>query len=255
MAKIVCKLSLLVGFLTMPWFAAAAWDDMLKPLSGALHAPGTEIAGSGLGLSQQEIAAGLKQALGIGTQRAVEYLGQDGGFLNDAEVRIPLPGSLQQVERGLRAVGQEGLADEFIATMNHAAEQAVPEAAGIFGDAIENMTLQDAQAILQGPDDAATDYFRKSSGDRLREAMLPIVGQATERTGATAAYKRFVGNAGGGLLGSLVGGTSLDLDAYVTDKALDGLFLKLAEQEALIRQNPAARSTELLQQVFGAVGK
>jgi len=240
-------LSVALLALTLPLGGYAGWQDLLKP-SQEVAGP----AGEGLGLSQADMTSGLKEALRIGTERAIEYLGRDGGFLNDAQVKIPLPQSLQTVDQGLRAAGQGAIADEFIATMNHAAEQAVPETAAVLGAAITNMTLDDAKAILTGSDDAATDYFRRSSRVRLTEAILPIVAAATERTGVTSAYKRFMAGGAGGLLSRFVGGENLDIDRYVTERALDGLFLKLAEQERLIREDPAARSTELLQKVFGA---
>ena len=231
----------------------AGLQDYLKPLGDVLNkGSGTTTGATATSLSQQEMTSGLKEALSVGVRRAINLLGKDGGFLNDSTVKIPLPGMLQKVESGLRLVGQGKLADEFIATMNHAAERAVPEAASIFGDTIKNMTLKDAQGILQGADDSATQYFRENSGERLAQAISPIVKQATEKAGVTSAYKNMVGKAG--VMGGLVDGSSLDLDKYVTDKTLDGLFLKLAAEEKQIRQNPLARSTDLLKKVFGTLG-
>lgn len=228
----------------------AGWQDYVKPLGDVLN-EGASSSGSspGSSLSQQEMTGGLKEALSVGVERAINLLGQNGGFLNDSTVKIPLPGMLEKIEGGLRAAGQGELADEFIGTMNHAAERAVPEAASIFGDAINSMTLQDAQGILQGADDSATQYFRKNSGEQLAQAISPIVKQATEQAGVTSAYKNMVGKAG--FLGGMVDSSSLDLDTYVTDKTLDGLFLKLAAEEKQIRSNPLARSTDLLKKVFG----
>lgn len=213
-------------------------------------------------LSQEQVMSGLKEALAKGVQRAVTNLGKPDGFLKDASVRIPLPESLRKVERGLRAVGQSQLADEFVTTMNRAGEQAVPEAAAVLGDAVRQMTAADAKAIATGTNTAATDYFRRTAGTNLYVRFLPIVKKATEAAGVTAAYKRMMEKAGGGglggfggLAGGALGKDSLDIDAYVTRKALDGLFVKIAEQEKAIRENPAARTTDLLQKVFGAVGK
>ena len=226
----------------------ADWKDLLNDFVGT---EGTQDKISST-LTTEEMGSGLKEALSIGVKKAIDMLGRDGGFLNDGQVRIPLPRSLQQVENGLRAVGQEQLADEFIATLNHAAEQAVPETAAIFGDAIKEMTLDDAREILTGPDDAATQYFRTNSNDRLQTAILPIVRQATDNTGVTASYKQLINAIGGkGFLGQLMQSDSLDLDQYVTGKTLDGLFLKLAQEEKQIRDNPLARTTDLLQKVFG----
>ncbi|MCB1759999.1 MAG: DUF4197 domain-containing protein [Gammaproteobacteria bacterium] len=242
------------ALLTATLFSAAAgsagWQDLLKPLGSAL--PTTGDRGGVAALSQTEMVSGLKEALSVGVERAIKLLGRDGGFLNDKSVRIPLPGVLGRVEDGLRMAGQGALADEFIGTMNRAAERAVPEAASIFGDTIRGMTLKDAQGILQGPDDAATRYFRQQSGERLTQALRPIVEQATAGAGVTSAYKRMIGKAG--FLATLIDQQQLDLDSYVTDKALDGLFLKLAAEEKLIRENPLARSTDLLQKVFSATG-
>ena len=169
--------------------------------------------------------------------------------LGNEAVRIPLPENLQTVGKMLNAVGQRRYADEFVRTMNRAAESAVPEASAILGDAIRQMSVEDARKILDGPDDAATQYFRRVGEERLTERLRPIVSDATSRTGVTASYKQLVDQAGSAA--ALVNTDSLDLDGYVTGEALDGLFLFIAAEEKRIRENPAARSTELLQKVFG----
>ncbi len=211
------------------------------------------------GLSQEQVVQGLKEALGKGVQHAVSQLGHDNGFLTNLQVKIPVPEKLQTVERTLRALKQDQVADEFISTMNHAAEQAVPQAASVFGAAVRNLTIADAQAILTGPDDAATRYFRSATETNLYERFLPIVREATGRTGVTASYKRLLNavsaNQYVATLAGLLNLESLDLDAYVTDQALNGLFKMVADEEKSIRQNPVARTTELLQRVFGAVRK
>lgn len=211
-------------------------------------------------LSQDQVVQGLKEALGKGVQQAVSRLGHEGGFLTNLNVKIPMPEKLRTVEKTLRVLKQDQLADDFVTTMNHAAEQAVPEAAGVFGDAIKGMSIEDAKAILTGTNNAATQYFRRTTETNLYAKFLPIVKQATSQTGVTAAYKQLMDKAGAGstfgsLSRSLLGAESLDVDAYVTTKALDGLFFMVAEEEKLIRDNPAARTTALLQQVFGAVTK
>ena len=203
---------------------------------------------------------GLKEALGKGVQQAVSRLGHDGGFLTNANVRIPMPEKLRTVEKTLRVLKQDKLADDFVATMNHAAEQAVPEAAGVFADAIKGMSIADARAILTGTNNAATQYFRRTTETNLFVKFLPIVKQATEQTGVTSAYKQLMAKAEGansfGSFGrSLLGAEDLDVDAYVTNKALDGLFTMVAAEEKLIRENPAARTRALLQKVFGAATK
>lgn len=212
------------------------------------------------GLSQDQIASGLKEALGKGVQSAVAGLGRTDGFLQDLDVKIPMPENLQKVERALRTLRQDALADEFVTTMNRAAEKAVPEAAAVLGQALQQMTLEDAKGILTGTNNAATLYFRRTAGTNLQERFLPIVKQATEQAGVTRAYKQMVDKAQGGALGgfgtlgtSLLGLDTVDLDAYVTSKSLDGLFFKIAAEEKRIRETAAARTTDLLQKVFGAV--
>jgi hypothetical protein len=237
-------------------FAAAAHSDWRQWLETAKEALDEPAAGSSPGvgaLSNDQIIRGLKDALSIGAEKAIKLLGRDGGYLKDKQVRIPLPGVLETVGKGLRAVGQDKLVDEFIATMNHAAEQAVPETLSIFGDTIRDMSLEDARGILNGGDTAATEYFRKNSSKRLSAAILPIIQEATRKTGVTSSYKSLVSEAG--FLADYVDMDSLDLDKYVTSKALDGLFLKLAQEEKLIRENPVARTTDILKTVFGSVGR
>ena len=243
------KAGILAGLLLTAQGANAGWDDWMKKLDQTLATPGA--AGAGVtSLSQSEIVAGLKQALTTGVDRATALLGRQGGFADDAAVRITLPESLQTVAQGLRAAGQGAIVDEFTASMNRAAEKAVPATTAILVETIRKMSLQDARGILQGPDDAATQYFRKQNEQQLATAILPIVEDATAQTGVTSAYKKMTG--GLGMLTQLGAQNSLDLDQYVTRKALDGLFTKLAAEEKLIREDPVARSTQLLKKVFGA---
>lgn len=204
-------------------------------------------------LTTDEVVRGLKEALAKGAQGAVSKLGKEGGFMNNAAVKIPMPESLAKIDKTLRQFGQGKYADQFVATMNQAAEKAVPEAAGILADTIRDMTLEDAQGILKGPDDAATQYFRKKSEAKLMERFKPIVTTATDQAGVTAAYKKMVKKAGP--LVGLLGAGSEDLDTYVTQKSLDGLFKMVAEEEKAIRANPVARTTDLLKKVFGSLTK
>jgi hypothetical protein len=226
----------------------ADWSQYLDSAKEAMDSSGVAVPATGL--SNDEMVAGLKQALDKGTQFAVDKLGQPGGFLDNRKVRIPMPDSLSWVESSLRTVGQDEMADEFIETMNHAAEQAVPEAADIFGQAIKEMSVQDAQGILTGPDNAATEYFRINTEAELTERMRPIVESATASTGVTSAYKDMLGAAGG--FAGMMPASATDIDGYITSKTLDGLFLMIAKEERKIRRNPMARSTELLQKVFSA---
>jgi hypothetical protein len=252
----------LFGSILVSSLAQASFkDDMLKQL-GTLNTGSNAVAPASnnstvtptgiSSLSQAEISQGLKEALAKGTKNAIAQLGKNGGFLNDAGVKIPMPDSLAKVEKLMRKLHQDQLADQFVATMNHAAEKAVPEAADVISDALKAMTLEDVQGILKGPDDAATQYFRKNSEAKLTERFRPIVSSATEQTGVTSAYKKMMGKAGP--MAQFLGSAN-DLDGYVTAKTLDGLFIKLAAEEKAIRTNPVARTTDLLKKVFGSVGK
>lgn len=244
-------ITLLLACLLASQPAAAGWSDYLDVLKESASSGTAGDTPAVSALTTDETVTGLKEALAQGTRFAVDQLGRDGGFLDNAKVRIPMPESLSWVEKSLRMVGQDQLADEFVASMNHAAEQAVPEAAAIFGDAIQQMSVADAKDILTGPDNAATQYFQSHTEAALMERMRPIVAEATAKTGVTAAYKNMLSSAGG--LTSLLSTDATDLDGYVTDKALDGLFLMVAEEERRIRANPLARSTDLLKKVFGSV--
>ena len=255
------KLHLLATLAALTLSAASSraglWDALGFGKSSTNSSPVAATALSAL--SNDQVASGLKEALGNGLQHAVASLGHDGGFLTNLNVKIPMPEKLQTVEKTLRALRQDKLADEFVTTMNHAAEQAVPEAAAVFGDAVKQMSITDAQAVLTGPKDAATQFFRRTTQTNLYAKFRPIVEKATAKTGATAAYKNMLSKAGGttfgGALGGFLGQDALDLDNYVTTKSLDGLFKMVAEEEKKIRENPAARTTDLLKQVFGSVTK
>lgn len=237
--------------LAMVGVASAGWFDSLVRVvsSPATNAPA---AAAGLPLSEQDVAAGLKVALSSGVTRAVAQLGRDNGFLTNLAVRIPMPTELQRVETALRAVGQNRLADDFVATMNHAAEKAVLEAAPVFGNAVSAMTWQDAMGILRGPPDAATQYLRRTGGAQLEQRFLPVVRDATAKTGVTASYKALQSAAPKGVT-AFLGTDSVDVDAYVTRKAMDGLFQLVAAEEQRIRADPLARTSDLLQRVFGSV--
>lgn len=240
---LLCVPLLLAGAVRADWL-----DRLMKKAQELKTAPAAQTAAATL--SEEDIVRGLKEALAQGSRQAIDRLGRAGGYLNDPKVRIPMPEDLQKVEKLLRTLKQDRLADEFVASLNRAAEKAVPEAAAIIGDSLANMTLEDARGILRGPDDAATLYFRKTGEAQIRERFLPIVRQATEQAGVTSAYKRLMQRAGP--YASLMGSQATDLDGYVTDKAMDGLFKMIAEEERRIRQDPLARSTDLLKKVFGA---
>lgn len=199
-------------------------------------------------LSAADMNGAILDALSVGVERAIKLLGKQGGYLNDAKVRIPMPDNLQKVESVLRRFGQDKYVDRFINAMNSAAEQAVPKTTQIFLDTIKNMSLTDAKKLLNGPDDAATNYFREKTSAQLKTIIRPIVSKTMDDVGVTKAYKKFVSKSD--FMGGYIDKEALDIDAFVTEKTLDGLFLKLAEEEAKIRKNPLARSTDLLKKVF-----
>ena len=201
-------------------------------------------------LSDFDISSGLKEALFQGVRNAVDNLGRRNGFLDNAQVRIPLPNSLQKMEKTLRFMGQGQKVDEFVEAMNHAAEEAVPVAADIFFDSVKQMSFSDARNILlSGQDDAATQFFRRTSEERLRQEFRPIVEDFTQQVGVTQKYKQMIGKYG--FFGRLVGQDASDIDAYITQKALDGLFLMMADEERRIRRDPIGRTTDILRKVFG----
>ncbi|ACV34052.1 conserved hypothetical protein [Candidatus Accumulibacter phosphatis] len=203
-------------------------------------------------LSGKEASAGLKEALSRGADMAVSQLGKPNGFMGDARVRIPLPKSLRAAEKMMRTLGMKKQADELIETMNRAAELAVVEAKPILLESVQKMTIDDARGILAGGDDAATQYFRRTTSTALGKKFLPIVKQATAKVQLADQYNEYAGQAA--KLG-LLEEKDANLDSYVTQKALDGLFVMIAEQEKSIRQDPVGTGSKLLQTVFGAVGK
>ena len=242
----------------LPLSVHAGFFDELKSAVASTNGI-TSNSSSLSSLPESQVADGLKEALGKGVTVAVSALGHSDGFLTNLEVKIPMPGKLQTVEKALRMAGQNQMADDFVASMNHAAEQAVPVAAGVFGDAIKQMSIEDAKSILAGPDDAATQYFRRTTETNLYSLFYPVVQKCTAQVGVTEKYKEMMGkfsslNSFGGLFGG--GSSSLlqaaDLDDYVTNKSLDGLFKMVADEEKEIRANPMARTTDLLKTVFGS---
>lgn len=207
---------------------------------------------AGLGdLSNADASSGLKEALTTGADYAVSTLGKDNGFLGNDKVKIPLPGSLQKAEKALRTFGMGKQADELVNTMNHAAEKAVAEAKPILLDAVKKMSVQDAKGILTGGEDSVTQFFKRSSSDELTQKFLPIVKSATQKVQLTDKYNKFAGKAAGV---GLIDKNDADLDQYVTHKAMDGLFLMIAEKEKSIRQNPVGAGSDMLKKVFGALG-
>lgn len=203
--------------------------------------------GRQVGLTDAKIGSGLKEALRVGTENAVNLTGQtDGYFLNEA-IKILMPEKLQSVEKGLRLVGYGPQVDEFVLSMNRAAERAAPRAKEIFWDAIAAMSFDDARKILGGGETAATDYFKDKTTDRLTGAFRPVVDQAMNEVGATRRYKELIGRYEAIPFAKDV---AFDVDEYVVAEALDGLFFVVGQEERKIRTDPAARVTDLLEEVF-----
>ena len=213
--------------------------------------------GSAGALTSSDAAGGIKEALAQGVDRSVRQLGRPDGFFRDQAVKILVPDRLRQLADLARKAGQGARVDAFEESMNRAAEKAVPAAAGILADAVRAMTMQDAFGIVRGGGTSATDYFKRSSGEALFASFRPIVARQTASVGVTEKYKAFSERAGGGALGALLGGSgrdgrsALDLDDYVTNRSIDGLFHVIGGQEQAIRSNPASRNTDLLRRVFG----
>ena len=201
-------------------------------------------------LSQQDASGGLKDALIQGAQVAVKQLGTPGGFSNNPDVRIELPGKLGKAAKTMKMMGMGAQVDQLEASMNKAAEAAVPQAQALLVDAVKKMTVADAKAILSGPQDSATQYLNKSSREQIRAKFLPIVKQATDKVGLVQQYNGFAGQAAAF---GVVDAKSANVENYVTEQALDGLFKMIAEQEASLRQNPAGAATSLAKKVFGAL--
>lgn len=199
-------------------------------------------------LSNEKIASGLKEALQIGTSNAVKATGKEDGYFKHAVIKILMPEKLRTAEKGLRATGQGAKVDEFILSMNRAAEKSAPLAKDIFLGAIKEMTFEDAKKILSGNETAATEYFKAKTTVKLTEAFAPIVKKATDETGVTRQYKDLTAQARAiPFLRTQV----VDIDQYIVGKALDGLFYMVGEEEKKIRKDPAARVTSLLKDVFG----
>jgi hypothetical protein len=215
------------------------FDELLKGLGRAQPKAGTDPATG---------AAGIKEALAQGTERAVADLSRENGYFGDAAVKILLPTGLRKLADVARLAGYQDRVDAFVLSMNRAAEAAAPAASRHFGDAIRDMTLQDVQGILTGGDTAATEYFRRRTHEPLYAAFKPIVSRKVGEVGATQAYKALIARYE---RLPLMSAPALDLDDHVTNKALDGLFHVVGEQERRIRTDPAARTTALLRQVFG----
>ena len=219
-------------------------DNLMKSVPKLPAATGATVGSS----DAKTDVAGIKEALVLGTGKAVNSLSKENGYFGDQAVKILMPKNIQMVAEVARMAGYEKQVDEFILSMNRAAEAAVPLAARIFGDAIRSMSVNDVRGILTGGDTAATEFFKRKSEKKLYMAFKPVVSKKVDEVGATRAYKDMMGHYE---QVPLMQSRSLDLDDYVTRKALDGVFYMVGQEEKQIRTNPAARTTELLKTVFG----
>ncbi|HEY5635796.1 MAG TPA: DUF4197 domain-containing protein [Burkholderiales bacterium] len=201
-------------------------------------------------ITNSEATSGLRAALERGAQVAVDGLGRTDGFFGNDKVKILLPESLQSAERMLRNFGMGKYADELVLTMNRAAEAAVPEAKKLLVDAVKKMSVQDAKGILTGGETAGTEYFKRTTSDPLRARFLPIVKKATAKVGLAQKYNEYAEK---GARFGLIDKDAANIDSYVTQKALDGLFLMIAEEEKKIRKDPVGTASNILQKVFGAL--
>lgn len=203
-------------------------------------------------LTDKDASGGLREALVQGASKAVGQLGTDGGFLNNPKVKIGLPESLAPMEGMLRTMGRGKDLDNLVATMNKAAEQAVPKAKGLLVDAVKKMSVDDAKKILSGGDDAGTQYFKEKTATQLAESFLPTVKESTDKLALSAQYNKLAGKAS---QFGLAKGDELKIENYVTKKALDGLYLMIAEEEKAIRKDPVGAATGLAKKAFGAIGQ
>ena len=224
--------------------AAAQFDKLLKDFGGKLPSVG--------GLNDAKIGSGLQEALKVGTENAVQQTSAVDGFLMNKAIKILMPRPLLAMEQPLRLVGYGPQIDEFVVGMNRAAEKAVPFAKDIFWDAIGEMTFDDARKILNGSDTAATDYFKAKTSKKLHAAFKPSVTEVMDQVGVNQQYNTLVGKYKDVPFSKNI---AFDVNQYVTEKATDGIFFVVGQEEKKIRTNPAARVTDLLKEVFGSVKK
>jgi Protein of unknown function (DUF4197) len=237
----VCVLATL---LSVHGTVRAGWGRFLERLTDQLQ-PAEQ------GLSQSDIVAGLREALKIGTDNAVRLTSKLGGYYKNPQIKIPLPERVQKVEKVLRLAGLGDQVTDFELSMNRAAEKAAPAAKQLFVDAIARMTFADARQILKGRANEATLYFKAKTYNPLEQRFKPLVHAAMAEVGITRSYQKLDAAIQALPLGDAI---DVDLDQYVTAKALDGLFLVLSQEESAIRRDPAARVTDLLKKVFATQG-
>ena len=234
--SLLAAAAILIAFAPAPGFGQL--DKILGKIAG----------GNKAGLGESKIASGLKEALQVGTENTVKSTGKKDGYFGNPAIKILLPQKLKTMEKALRFMGKGPQIDDFVLSMNRAAEQAAPLAKPIFLDALKQMTFEDARKILKGGNTAATDYFKEKTSEKLTEAFTPVVEKSMEDVGVVKKYNQLTGGASTLPFGRPA---AFDINRYVVSKALDGLFYVLGQEEAKIRTNPAAQITPLLKQVFG----
>jgi Protein of unknown function (DUF4197) len=225
---------------------------LMKPVFALFFTLTAALAQAGAldAISSGDASAGVKEALAKGADYAVSSLGKSGGFMGNDKVKIKLPGYLDKADSALRMFGMGKQADQLVETMNRAAENAVAEAKPILTESIKKMSVKDAKDILTGGEDSVTQYFKRTSTDQLTAKFKPVVKKETAKLQLADQYNKFAGKAASA---GLVDKQNADVDSYVTQKAMDGLFLMIAEEEKKLRANPMGAGSDLLKNVFGAL--
>ena len=253
MRKLIAVSALAVFMTQANAFDLSTLKDAIKSSDNASTSSNNASATSGVNsLTNSEASGGLKEALTQGIGKAVASLGATDGFLGNKDVKIPLPNSLKKIEKGMKFMGMGKQSDELILKMNRAAEAAVPEAKTLLIDSVKKMSLTDAKAILTGPQDAATQYFKKTTSAQMGEKFLPIVTKATANVQLADSYNKY---AEMGSKFGVVKKEDANINQYVTKKALDGVYYMVAQEEAAIRKDPLGQASSLLKKVFGSIGK
>jgi hypothetical protein len=249
------KRALCLPFVTLLFSLSPCQAGILEDLTGQFG----DLPSQALPALQQQssldnttIVKGLKEALATGTERAVTEVARPDGYFGNSLIKILLPDKVQKAADMLSMVGYQKQVNEFVLSMNRAAEAAAPKAATFFGDAIREMTVEDARGILAGGDTSATQFFEKKLRTKLFDSFKPVVSNSMDQVGTVRSYKEMMGTYDNLPMASMLGTPSIDLNSYVTNKALDGLFTMVGQEEKKIRTNPAARTTDLLRTVFGS---
>lgn len=251
---------------------AANWQDAVNTAVSATSSTQKSSTSSSTP-SQNSATSGVKEALSLGATQAVSLLGKEGGFLNNAAVKIPIPASIKPVATAAEKLGGKSYVDDFVKTMNSAATKSVPKTASIFSETISAMSVEDANAIVSGGNTAATDYFKTKAGTKLLSAIMPIIKESINESQVMSSYQSLKGFTGGsnataglsnnalvGQASSIAKGFGMgdsvpsgdeNIEDYIGRKTLDGLFYMIAEKEKALRSNPMASGSSIIQQVFG----